>query len=204
MSSNKARKCRKARCQRKTRETDIQVVLDLDGTGKTSISTGIGFLDHMLELLGRHALVDLEVEAKGDTHVDYHHTVEDIGLVLGQALDRALGSRRGISRYGWSIVPMDEALAWAAVDLGGRPYLVFQTVTRRRKIMDFDLSLLRDMLRAMTTEGKFNLHIRQMYGSDPHHAYESIFKAFARALRMAVAIDHREEGIPSTKGRIRS
>ncbi|HDL77362.1 MAG TPA: imidazoleglycerol-phosphate dehydratase, partial [Lentisphaerae bacterium] len=158
--------------------------------------------DHMLELLGRHSLIDLTLAAKGDIHVDYHHTVEDIGLVMGQALDRALGTRKGISRYGWSIVPMDDALSWAAVDLGGRPYLVLQTATRRRKILDFDLGLIRDFLQALVTQGKLNLHILQLYGKDPHHAYESVFKALARAMRMAVTIDPREKGVPSTKGKI--
>ncbi len=193
---------RTAEVSRRTRETSVRVRLNLDGEGKVNIRTGLGFLDHMLELLGRHSLIDLTLAAKGDIHVDYHHTVEDIGLVMGQALDRALGTRKGISRYGWSIVPMDDALSWAAVDLGGRPYLVLQTATRRRKILDFDLGLIRDFLQALVTQGKFNLHILQLYGKDPHHAYESVFKALARAMRMAVTIDPREKGVPSTKGKI--
>ena len=193
---------RTAEVSRRTRETSVRVRLNLDGEGKVNIRTGLGFLDHMLELFGRHSLIDLTLSAKGDIHVDYHHTVEDVGLVMGQALDRALGTRKGISRYGWSIVPMDDALSWAAVDLGGRPYLVLQTATRRRKILDFDLGLIRDFLQALVTQGKFNLHILQLYGKDPHHAYESVFKALARAMRMAVTIDPREKGVPSTKGKI--
>ena len=193
---------RTAEVSRRTRETSVRVRLNLDGEGKVNIRTGLGFLDHMLELFGRHSLIDLTLSAKGDIHVDYHHTVEDVGLVMGQALDRALGTRKGISRYGWSIVPMDDALSWAAVDLGGRPYLILQTATRRRKILDFDLGLIRDFLQALVTQGKFNLHILQLYGKDPHHAYESVFKALARAMRMAVTIDPREKGVPSTKGKI--
>ncbi|HIE10089.1 MAG TPA: imidazoleglycerol-phosphate dehydratase HisB [Kiritimatiellae bacterium] len=193
---------RTAEVSRRTRETSVRVRVNLDGAGKVSVRTGLGFLDHMLELFGRHSLIDLVVSAKGDIHVDYHHTVEDVGLVMGKALDRALGTRKGISRYGWSIVPMDDALSWAAVDLGGRPYMVLQTTTRRRKILDFDLGLIRDFFQALVTAGKFNLHILQLYGKDPHHAYESVFKALARAMRMAVASDPREKAVPSTKGKI--
>lgn len=193
-------KSRKAEVERKTRETDVVVKLNLDGSGRSRIRTGVGFLDHMLELLGKHALLDLDIKARGDLHVDDHHTVEDVGLVLGQALNKALADRSGIRRYGAAWIPMDEALAHAIVDLGGRPYLVFQVATKRRKIKDFDLCLLEDFFRSLTVQGKFNLHLRQMYGDEPHHAYEALFKALARALREAVAHDARVRGVPSSKG----
>jgi imidazoleglycerol-phosphate dehydratase len=156
----------------------------------------------MLELLARHGLLDLELRARGDLQVDYHHTVEDIGLVLGDALNRALGDRKGISRYGWCLMPMDDALCRAAIDLGGRPYLVFEMANKRRKILDFDLGLIREFFRAFTVQARLNLHVRQFYGDDPHHAYEAVFKGVARALRMAAAYDPRERGLPSSKGRI--
>jgi imidazoleglycerol-phosphate dehydratase len=195
-------KARKATVVRKTKETDITIALNLDGAGACAIRTGMPFLDHMLELLARHWLVDLKVAARGDLHVDYHHTVEDLGLVLGSALDQALGDRRGIARYGWCLLPMDETLAQVAVDLGGRPYVVFAMANKARKIRDFDLSLLGEFLRAFVTQARMNLHAQQLYGKDPHHAYESIFKGLARALRMACAHDPREKGLPSSKGRI--
>lgn len=193
---------RTATIRRKTRETAVNVSLALDGAGACAIETGLPFLNHMLELLGRHALLDLRVRAAGDTDVDYHHLAEDVGLALGAALNKALGSRRGISRYGWAVVPMDDALSRAAVDLGGRPYLVYRIANRRRRILAFDLGLLEEFFRALTTEARMNLHIENMYGDEPHHAYESVFKAVARALRMACARDPREKGIPSSKGRI--
>lgn len=195
-------KNRTATIERNTRETQIRAQLDLDGTGRTDIRTGMPFLDHMLDLLGRHALIDLTVQAAGDLAVDYHHTVEDLGLVLGSALDQALGERRGIVRYGWSLVPMDESLCRAAVDLGGRPYLVYRIANRRRRILDFDLGLIEEFLRAFVTQGRMNLHVEHLYGSEPHHAYESVFKALARSLRTACAFDPRETGVPSSKGRI--
>ncbi len=193
---------RTAKVERKTRETRIAAVLNLDGTGKVSIACGIPFLEHMLELLGRHALWDLKLDARGDLEVDYHHTVEDIGLVLGTALDRALGRRRGIVRYGWSLVPMDDALCRVALDLGGRPFLVYRLATRKRKIRDFDIALVEEFFRAFTVQGRLNLHVEQLYGRGPHHALESVFKAVARALRAACALDPREKGIPSSKGRL--
>ena len=195
-------KHRTAKIHRKTRETDIRVELDLDGKGWADIATGLPFLDHMLELFGRHALIDLRVRAAGDLAVDYHHTVEDLGLVLGTAVDRALGERRGIARYGWSFVPMDESLSRVAVDLGGRPYLVYRVANRRRKILEFDLGLIEEFLRAFVAQGRMNLHVEQIYGDEPHHAYESMFKALARSLRAACAFDPREGGVPSSKGRI--
>jgi imidazoleglycerol-phosphate dehydratase len=166
------------------------------------VDTGLPFLNHMLELLARHSLTDLTVRARGDLDVDYHHTVEDLGLALGAALDQALGSRRGISRYGWAIVPMDEALARAAVDLGGRPCLVVNMACRARKILDFELYLLREFLQALTVQARMNLHVEQSAGKEAHHAWEAVFKAVARALRMACAPDPRERGVPSSKGTI--
>ncbi|MFC1462470.1 imidazoleglycerol-phosphate dehydratase HisB [Verrucomicrobiota bacterium] len=195
-------KKRTAKTKRKTRETDIAVELTIDGTGKSSISTGLPFLDHMLELLAKHSLMDLKVRAKGDVAVDYHHITEDLGLVLGAALDQALGTRRGITRYGDATVPMDEALGTAVVDLGGRPYLVYNIGCRKKKILDFDLGLVEEFFRALVTNARMNLHIDQPYGKDAHHAYEAVFKAVARALRAACTPDPRRRGVPSSKGRI--
>lgn len=195
-------KARLGDCRRKTRETDVTVQLNLDGRGVGPIDTGMPFLDHMLELLGRHALLDLNVSATGDLKVDYHHTVEDVGLALGAALDGALGDRKGIRRYGWALVPMDDALSRVALDLGGRPFLVFRMANRRRRILDFDLRLIEEFFRALTTQARMNLHVEQLYGSEPHHAYESVFKALARSLREACTRDSRDPGVPSSKGRI--
>jgi len=196
-------KKRSARIRRKTRETNISVGICLDGNGRYRVSTGIPFLNHMLELLSKHSLVDLNIQAKGDVEVDYHHLVEDLGLALGDALDAALGSRKGIARYGSGLVPMDEALGQVVVDLGGRPYLVMKMTTRKRRILDFDLGLIEEFFRALSVQGRMNLHICQLYGSEPHHAYEAVFKALAKALRMACSIDSRQKGsLPSTKGMI--
>lgn len=194
-------KHRTAKLTRTTRETDITIALDLDGEGKASIRTGIGFMDHMLELLAKHSLVDLTVRAKGDLNVDDHHTVEDLGLALGQCLNQALGDRKGIVRYGWCMLPMDDTLATAALDLGGRPFLVFQPL-HTKKIKSFDVNLIGEFFRAFCTEGRLNLHLTQSYGKDPHHGYEAMFKGFARALRMAVDRDPRVKGVPSSKGTI--
>lgn len=191
---------RTASLSRKTTETDISIRLDLDGQGVYSVETGIPFFNHMLELFARHALIDLEVQAQGDLAVDYHHTVEDVGLALGECLDQALGDRRGITRYGWCLLPMDETLSRVAIDLGGRPFLVYSIANRKRKIRDFDVQLLEEFFRAFMTQSRMNLHIAQLYGKDVHHAYESVFKGLARALRMAVAPDPREKGVPSSKG----
>jgi imidazoleglycerol-phosphate dehydratase len=193
-------KKRVATVHRKTKETDITVSLCLDGTGRCAIKTGLGFMDHMLELLTRHALIDLQVKATGDLQVDYHHTVEDIGLALGTALNQALGERRGIRRYGWSYVPMDEALSRVVLDLGGRPFLVKRMVCKKRRILDFDLSLVDEFLCAFVVQSRMNLHIAQLEGQEPHHAYESVFKALARALRVACEPDPRDRAIPSSKG----
>jgi imidazoleglycerol-phosphate dehydratase len=195
-------KKRAARVVRRTKETSVAVELSIDGRGTYAVNTGLPFLDHMIELFAKHALFDLKLTAKGDLRVDYHHTVEDIGLVLGAALNQALGNRKGIVRYGWSLVPMDDALSRVAVDLGGRPYLVFEVANRKRKIRDFDLGLIEEFFRAFATEARMNLHIRQLYGKEPHHAYESVFKGLAKALGMAVARDARVKGVPSSKGRI--
>ena len=191
---------RTATLTRTTRETDISLALSLDGTGRADISTGIPFFDHMLELLARHALVDLTLRAKGDTAVDYHHTVEDVGLLLGDALDQALGDRRGIRRYGFFLLPMDEALVRVAIDLGGRPYLVWSVNCPRTHVRDFDIQLFEEFFRALSTRARMNLHAAHLYGAEAHHAAEGVFKGFARALRMAVEPDPRETGIPSSKG----
>lgn len=193
---------RTATLTRKTRETDITVTLNLDGTGACGVSTGIGFFDHMLELFARHALIDLDVKAKGDVEVDYHHTVEDVGLVLGACLNTALGDRRGIRRYGFALLPMDEALCEVAVDLGGRPFLVFVSAMKHMMVRDFEVKLLEEFFRAVSVEGRMNVHLRQVYGDEAHHVCEAFFKGFARALRMAVENDPRETGIPSSKGSI--
>jgi imidazoleglycerol-phosphate dehydratase len=193
-------KKRKAIVARKTKETDIKIDLTVDGKGNASVSTGMAFFDHMLDLFAKNAMIDLKVQAKGDLAVDYHHTVEDIGLALGQALDKALGTRRGIVRYGSTQLPMDEVLAQVAIDLGGRPYLVVNMACKKRKIMEFDLSLIKEFLIGFTNQGRLNLHINQLYGNEAHHAYEACFKGMGRALREAAARDPRSGGVPSTKG----
>jgi len=193
-------KARCAKVHRKTRETDIALGLNLDGSGASAIETGLPFLNHMLELLAKHSLIDLTIRAKGDLAVDYHHTVEDLGLAFGTALDAALGDRQGISRYGWCLLPMDETLSQVALDLGGRPYLVLELACKKKKILEFELALLTEFFRAFTTQARLNLHINQLYGNEPHHAWESVFKGVARALRMAVTRDARVRGVPSSKG----
>lgn len=193
---------RTAEVHRTTGETDIRIRLNLDGDGVYAVDTGIPFFNHMLDLLSKHSLIDLEITARGDLEVDYHHTVEDVGLVLGECLDQALGERQGIHRYGWALLPMDEALSRVAVDLGGRPYLVFELTTTERKIRDFDVWLLKHFFEGLVQKARMNLHVAQLYGDDVHHAYESVFKGVARALRMACALDPRVKGIPSSKGRL--
>lgn len=195
-------KQRMAKVARKTRETDIEVMIHLDGSGRSEISTGMAFLDHMLELLSKHSLIDMKIRARGDLKVDYHHTVEDLGLVLGSALNQALGDRKGITRYGSCVLPMDEALATVAVDLGGRPYYVEKLATRSKKIRDFDLRLIGEFFKAFTVQARMNLHVVQHYGDEPHHAFEGVFKALARALRQACTPDPRVKGVPSSKGKI--
>ncbi len=193
-------KARTASLRRITRETKINIKINIDGTGVTTIHSGIPFLDHMLTLLARHSLTDLSLKASGDLAVDLHHTVEDVGLCLGTTLNKALGKRQGIRRYGSAYAPMDDALSRAVVDLGGRPFLVYEVANKRRRILDFDLSLLGEFLQAFSIQTRMNLHIAQLYGRDPHHAYESMFKALALALRSAVAYDRKEKGVPSSKG----
>ena len=191
---------RKAKIARNTKETQIKLELNLDGSGKGVIDTGIGFFDHMLELLKKHALVDLTVKAKGDLKVDYHHTVEDVGLVFGQALDKALGDRKGLTRYGFASIPMDEALCETSLDLGGRPFLVMQCAMKHMFVKDFEVKLVEEFFRAVSVESRSNIHLRQIYGDEAHHVCEGLFKSFARALRAAKAIDPKEKGIPSSKG----
>jgi imidazoleglycerol-phosphate dehydratase len=191
---------RTAEIERNTKETKIRLRLNLDGEGNGEVKTGIGFFDHMLELLKKHALIDLDVECEGDLDVDYHHTVEDVGLVFGQALNEALGERRGITRYGFASVPMDEALCETSIDLGGRPYVVFITPKKHLMVRDFEVKLLEEFFRSVSVEGRLNVHTREIHGDETHHVCEGIFKSFARALRQAVAADPREKGVPSSKG----
>ena len=192
---------RTATISRKTAETDIKLVINLDGTGKAEITTGCGFLDHMLTLFARHARYDLEVVCKGDVEVDYHHTVEDVGICLGRAFLESLGDKRGIRRYGDKIIPMDEALIVAAVDLSGRDHLGYALDIPSYRVGDFDTELCEEFFKAFTREAKMTLHLRQLAGTNSHHIIEGAFKAFARALREATEIlpDARDE-IPSTKG----
>jgi imidazoleglycerol-phosphate dehydratase len=190
---------RSAEISRKTAETEVNVALDLDG-GEVSAVTGVGFLDHMLELLGRHGGLGLRVQATGDLETGAHHTVEDVGIALGQALDQALGERARIRRYGYMAVPMDEALGMCAIDISGRPLCLFEADLPPVSIAGFDAELAEEFFRAVATNAKLTLHLGTRNGSNAHHMIESCFKAFARALRQAVEIDPGEEGIPSTKG----
>jgi len=191
---------RAATVQRKTKETDIRVKLNLDGTGRSQVSTGLPFLDHMLELFSRHGLFDLQLSCKGDLEIDDHHSVEDIAITLGQALVEALGDKKGISRYGEAIVPMDEALCRSVIDLSGRFYLVYEVQTKRQKIGNFSVELAEHFWRSFAETAKFNLHIDCLRGRNTHHILEGTFKATARALSQAVGINSRVTGVPSTKG----
>ena len=192
---------RKATVKRTTKETDVEVAVDLDGAGASSIATGIGFFDHMLDLLARHSRIDISVKAKGDLHIDHHHTTEDVGIALGQAVKQALGDMRGITRYADVHVPMDEALTRVAIDISGRPVLVFKADFGRDKVGAFDTELVEEWFRAFANNCGVTLHVHVLYGSNDHHIAESCFKGLARALRAAVAIDARAAGeIPSTKG----
>ncbi|MFV1956143.1 MAG: imidazoleglycerol-phosphate dehydratase HisB [bacterium] len=193
---------RRGKIHRETKETVIDLAIRLDGSGKSNIDTGISFLDHMLELFARHGLFDLEVKAVGDLEVDAHHTVEDIGICLGAALKKALGDLAGIRRYGWAILPMDDALATVSLDLGGRPYLAFSMPTLGGEMGGFSMELLPEFFQAFCNNAEANIHIRVDAGRNRHHVAEAIFKAFSKALDQAVAIDPRVEGIPSTKGNI--
>jgi imidazoleglycerol-phosphate dehydratase len=192
---------RKASIKRATKETDVEVVVDLDGTGASSIATGIGFFDHMLDLLARHSRIDLTVKAKGDLHIDLHHTTEDVGIALGQAVKQALGDMRGINRYADVHVPMDEALTRVALDISGRPFLVFKAEFVRDKVGTFDTELVQEWFQAFATNAGLTLHVQVLYGTNDHHIAESCFKGLARALRTAISIDARAANeIPSTKG----
>ena len=192
---------RQATISRKTNETEITATVNLDGTGTCRIETGIGFFDHMLEQLGRHGLIDMTITAKGDLHIDDHHTVEDTGITLGQAIRQALGERRGIVRYGHAYLPMDETLSRASIDVSGRPFLVFRTDFHTPKIGTFDTQLVREFFQAFAMHAGITLHVETLYGVNDHHIAESCFKAVARALRTAITIDPRQsDAVPSTKG----
>ncbi len=193
---------RKASISRKTKETEVEVNLALDGSGQSEIRTGIGFLDHMLALLAKHSLINLEVRASGDKAVDFHHTVEDVGICIGQALAGALGDKKGISRFADAAVPMAETLANVSVDLSGRSFLVFRVEFETEKVGMFDTALTEEFLRALCVNAGMNLHIHVPYGKNSHHMSEAIFKALALSLRRAAALDPRIKGVPSTKGRL--
>jgi imidazoleglycerol-phosphate dehydratase len=192
---------RNATIHRKTNETEIEITLDLDGTGTYDVSTGIGFLDHMLEQLSRHSLIDLSLKAVGDLHIDQHHTTEDSGIALGTAIAQALGDRRGITRYGHAYAPMDETLTRCAIDISGRPYLVWKTEFSQPKLGELDTELIEHFFHSVAGSAGITLHVETLYGRNNHHIVESAFKAFARALRIAIEIDPRKgDAIPSTKG----
>ena len=192
---------RQATIRRNTAETKIDLSVNLDGTGVSEISTGVAFFDHMLTLLSRHAMIDLKVKASGDTDVDYHHTVEDVGIVLGSAIKEALGDKAGIRRYGVFILPMDETLARCVIDLSNRPMLVYQADIVNFMVKDFNIALVREFFQGLANSLGCNLHLKVEYGEEPHHIAEALFKAFAKALRAAVEIDPRQDGrVPSTKG----
>ena len=191
---------RRAEVRRKTKETEIALKIDLDGSGRYSIHTGIPFFDHMLSLLAHHSSMDLSINAKGDLHVDHHHTVEDVGICLGEAIRKTLGEAKGINRYGMAFTPMDETLASVALDLSMRPCLVFHVKLRRARIGTFDLELVEEFFRALCNHGRITLHVNLLYGRNSHHMVEAIFKGFGRALRSALAFDPRSSRVPSTKG----
>jgi len=194
---------RTASLRRTTKETDVEVAVDLDGNGASTINTGIGFLDHMLDLLARHARIDLDIAAKGDLHIDQHHTTEDVGIALGQAVKQALGDMKGISRFADVHVPMDETLTRVAIDVSGRPYLIFKAEFARDKVGAFDTELIREWFQAFAVNAGMTVHVEALYGNNDHHIAESCFKGLARALRAAVSIDPRASGeVPSTKGRL--
>jgi imidazoleglycerol-phosphate dehydratase len=193
---------RKARVERQTKETDISVGINLDGKGRNTVSTSIPFLDHMLGLLSFHSQIDLDIKASGDIEIDYHHLMEDLGIVFGDAIKKALGDKGGIRRYGNATVPMDESLAQVVIDLSGRPYLVYKVKPPRATLRGLEFSLFEDFFRSISNHGMMNLHIIVSYGRDHHHIFEAIFKAFGRSLREAVSKDPGRRGLPSTKGRL--
>jgi imidazoleglycerol-phosphate dehydratase len=195
---------RKASLDRKTTETQIAVSINLDGAGAYDVKSGVGFLDHMLELLSRHSLIDIKLRAKGDTHIDFHHTTEDTGIALGQAFAKALGNRKGIRRYADCLLPMDEALTRAAIDVSGRPFLIWKVEFSRPRIGEFDTELVREWFQAFAMNAGVTLHVQTLYGDNCHHIAESCFKALARVLRGAIEIDPRQKDrIPSTKGSLK-
>lgn len=191
---------RKAEVERKTKETQIKVTLNLDGTGESSISTGVGFFDHMLTALSKHSLIDMTVQAKGDLEIDPHHTVEDVGIVIGKALDKALGDKAGILRFGWAVVPMDEALVLSSIDISGRGMLCYDVDIEQEKIGALDTVLISEFFEGLARNAGITLHIRKLAGADPHHTAEAVFKSFAKALSMAVSTSDKIQGVPSTKG----
>ncbi|MCH1412696.1 imidazoleglycerol-phosphate dehydratase HisB [Paracoccaceae bacterium] len=192
---------RSGKIKRKTAETEISVALKLDGTGKYKINTGVGFFDHMLEQLARHSLIDLEIEANGDNHIDDHHTVEDTGIALGQALAQAVGDKVGINRYGWCLLPMDDTLIRTALDLSSRPFLYFDIDLPTEKIGDFDTELVREFFQALSTHAGITLHMEKLHGYNSHHIAEAAFKSFSKSLRVAIEKDPRNlKALPSTKG----
>jgi imidazoleglycerol-phosphate dehydratase len=192
---------RTATVERKTSETQVKVTVNLDGTGVYKVTTGIGFLDHMMEQLSRHSLIDIAIEAKGDLHIDGHHTTEDVGIALGDAVGKALGERRGITRYGSALIPMDETLTQVALDLSGRPYFIWKVNFTKPKLGEMDTELFREWFQAFAFNSGLTLHVQNHYGENNHHIVESCFKGLARALRQAIEIDPRKSGeIPSTKG----
>ncbi len=194
---------RKANVERKTKETDIATEINLDGTGNYSIGTSIPFLDHMLSLMFKHGLFDVNLKAKGDIEIDYHHTVEDVGIVIGKAIKKALGDMKGISRYGQASIPMDETLASVNIDISGRPYLVYKVeFPKKSKLKDFDPDLIEDFLQAFVGNSGITLHVNVLYGRNTHHIIEAIFKALGRALKQAVTIDPMIKGLPTTKGKL--
>ncbi|WP_044562531.1 imidazoleglycerol-phosphate dehydratase HisB [Azospirillum sp. B4] len=201
MDRNEPAGARSSTVERKTKETQISVTVDLDGTGRYDVSTGIGFLDHMLEQLSRHSLIDLTVRAVGDLHIDFHHTTEDTGIAIGEAVARALGDRRGINRYGHAYIPMDETLTRAAIDLSNRPYLIWKVGFTRDKLGEMDTELFKEWFQAFAFAAGATLHMENLYGENNHHIVESCYKALARALRAAIEIDPRKaDAVPSTKG----
>jgi imidazoleglycerol-phosphate dehydratase len=191
---------RKASIERKTSETDVKVALNLDGTGNGSAQTGIPFLDHMLMLFAKHGIFDLDVVCKGDLEIDAHHSVEDIGICLGMALDKCWGDKQGIVRFAHSYFPMDETLVRVAVDISGRPYLVYKVKVSRERIGTLDAELIEEFWKAVVTHGRLNIHVELLYGRNTHHIFEAVFKAAARALSIATRVDPRMQGVPSTKG----
>ena len=199
-TARKASNGRSGTVARTTKETSIQLTLAVDGTGRSQVATGVPFLDHMLDLFARHGLFDLTVKASGDLEVDYHHTVEDVGLALGQALRESLGDKAGIRRFGEATVPLDEALVQSVVDLSGRPFFAYEVRLKQAKIGNFDVELIHDFLLALVNQAGMNLHVRMLAGRNPHHVIEAAFKGFARALDAATQRDPRVRGIPSTKG----